>query len=84
MRFRRKIKVLGHKLLHKSNINVAIANILLHGGSAQDLQKSRYGVLARISQCFPSLEINGRPYFSGVYVASTLQYKSDLIKDIVV
>ena len=47
-----KIEVLGHKLLLKSNINVAIANILLGQKYLSDLQKPRYGFLAKISQSF--------------------------------
>ena len=41
-------------MLRKSNINVAIANILLGQKYLSDLRKPRYGVLAKISQCFPT------------------------------
>ena len=37
-----KISTFGHMLLHKSYINVAIANILLYRKSLYDLQKRRY------------------------------------------
>ena len=40
--FSRKISILAYMLIHKSNINVAIANILLYWKSLYDLQKPRY------------------------------------------
>ena len=41
-RFSRKVSILEYKLLHKFNINVAIANILLYRKGLYDLQELRY------------------------------------------
>ncbi len=40
-RFYRKLSILGYMLLHKSNINVTIAVILLYRKSLYNLQESR-------------------------------------------
>ena len=40
-----KISTFGHMLLHKSYINVAVANILLYWKSLYDLQRPRYEFL---------------------------------------
>ena len=42
-----KIGVLGHMLLHKSYINVAIANILVYRKSLYDLPEPKYKNLGR-------------------------------------
>ena len=44
-RFYRKISILGYMLLHKSNINVAIANILLYRKSLYDLPRRKYKII---------------------------------------
>ena len=42
LRFSRKVSTLGYMLLHNTNINVAIAHILLYRKSLYDLQKPIY------------------------------------------
>ena len=41
----RKLSTLGHMLLHKLNINVAIANVLLYRNSLYDHHKPKYKII---------------------------------------
>ena len=82
LRISQEISILEHMLLHKSYINMAIANILVYSKSLHDLPRPRYkkcairewqgngrghmGVMLNFSELSPGLNLFFRPLRTSV------------------